>query len=98
MDDKVRINIQVGENRHPLFVSRDEEPIFRDAARMVNERINAYATKYRGAGLPQEYMMAFAAIDIASQYVRLNHDNNAKDAGQRLQNLADEIRKYMQKD
>ena len=65
MDNKIRINIQVGESRYPLWVDRDEEPFFRQAARIINSRLIAYRTKYRGANLPPEAIMAMAAIDLA---------------------------------
>ena len=95
MDDKVRINIQIGEVKHPLFVKRDEEPIYRDAARLVSERLTAYATKFRGAGLPKDYLMAFAAVDIAARFVRQDRNSNAEAAEASLQNIADEIREYL---
>ena len=95
MEDKVRIKIQVGDNKHPLFVERSEEPIFRDAARMVNERIQAYATKYRGAGLPNDYLMAFAALDVAVQFVRQDRNSNAEAAGEDLREIAAEIREFL---
>lgn len=97
MEDKVRINIQVGDTKHPLFVPRNEEPIFRDAARMVNERIRAYATKYRGAGLPQDYLTAFAAVDIAAKYVRQDNDSNAEVAGGTLKEIANDLRTFLAK-
>lgn len=95
MDERIRINIQVGENKHPIFVPRNEEPIFREAARMINERIQAYATKYRGANLPKDYLMAFAAVDIASQYIKQDKDSNAQDAEKQLKDLAKEISEFM---
>ncbi len=95
MDDKVRINIQVGDNKHPLFVKRDEEPIFRDAARLVNERLAAYATKFRASGLPKDYLMAFAAVDIAAKFVRQDRNSNAEAAEANLQDLAAEIREFL---
>ena len=95
MDDKVRINIQVGDKKHPLFVKRDEEPIYRDAARMVNERLAAYATKFRASGLPKDYLMAFAAVDIAARFVRQDRNSNAEAAEASLNELAAEIRDYL---
>lgn len=95
MDDKVRINIQIGDTKHPLFVKRDEEPIYRDAARMVNKRLKAYATKFRASGLPKDYLMAFAAVDIAARYVKQDRDSNAEVAEASLQELAAEIREYL---
>ena len=95
MDDKVRIIIQIGENKHPLFVDRDEEPIFREAARLVNERLQAYARKYRASGLPKDYLAAFASLDIAARFVRQDRDSNAEKAEARLKELATEIRDYL---
>lgn len=97
MDDKVRIKIQLGDTKHPLFVNKDEEPIYREAARMVNERITAYSTKYRGAGLPNEYKLAFAALDIAVKYIKQNQDSNAEVAGENLKELSSEIREFLSK-
>lgn len=95
MDDKVRINIQIGDNKHPLFVQRDEEPIFRDAARLVNERLQAYARKFRASGLPKDYLMAFVAVDIAARFMRQDRDSNAEAAEARLKELAKDIRDYL---
>ena len=71
MSDTIKINISVGGVKHPLTVAPEEEPIYREAARMVNERLTAYQKKYRAANLPPEFLMTFAALDIASRYERL---------------------------
>ena len=71
MDKKIRINIQVGEARYPLKVNMDDEPIIREAARMVNRRLVAYNTKYRGsAELSPEAYLAMAAVDLAATHLR----------------------------
>lgn len=95
MDDKVRINIQIGDTKHPLFVKRDEEPIYRNAARLVNERLMAYTKKFRASGLPKDYLIAFAAIDIAARFVSQDKDSNAENAEANLQELIAEIRDYL---
>ena len=99
MEDKVRINIQVGDVKHPLLVEAADEPIYREAARLVNERVARYATKYRGANLPRDFMMSFAAIDIAARYVRLNRQSAAlADDGAAIEALTDEIRAFLATD
>lgn len=73
MDNKLRrIYIQVGESRYPLWVNPKEEPIFREAARMVNRRLVAYNTKYRSSHLSNEDVLAMAAIDLAVMCQRQN--------------------------
>lgn len=95
MADRIRINIQLGEVKHPLNVDRDTEPIFREAARMVNERLAVYAEKYRGARLPQEYLMSFAALDVAAQYVRLNRAGNSEAVEAELEALVAEWKQFL---
>lgn len=98
MEDNVRINIQVGELKHPLTVPKDEEPIYREAARLVNERLVTYQTKYRAANLPHDFMMAFAALDIAARYVRLQHNTDTGPTEKAISDLTDEIKAFLQTD
>lgn len=65
MDKKIRINIQVGEAKYPLWVDPKEEPIFREAARMVNRRMVSYSTRFRGSHLSPEAILAMSAVDLA---------------------------------
>lgn len=92
MDKKIRINIQVGESRYPLWVDMDEEPLFREAARMVNRRLIAYNTKFRGAGLTPEAFMAMAAVDLAVGMQRKALDSGAALAEGELAEIIEDLR------
>ena len=65
MDKRIRINIQVGDARYPLYVDPKEEPVFREAGRMVNRRIVAYSTRFRNAALAPDEVLAMSALDLA---------------------------------
>lgn len=95
MEEKVRINIQLGDVKHPLTIDREEEPVARQAARMLTERYEGYATAYRVSKLPKEYLMAMAGLDIAMRYVRQNTDSNAEAAGQELQAVIDDLQAFL---
>lgn len=96
MEDKVRINIQVGDVKHPLRVEAAEEPIYREASRLVNDTVVRYATKFRGANLPRDFMMSFAAIDIAAKYVRLSRQSNMSDQDKaEIEALTQEISEFL---
>lgn len=95
MEDNIRINIQVGDVKHPLTVSKDDEPIYREAARLVNERLITYQTKYRAANLPHDFMMAFAAVDIAARYVRLQQTTSTEPVEQAIAQLTDELNEFI---
>jgi len=95
--DKVKINIEIGGQKHPLEVDVDEEPIYREAGRIVNERLHAYATKYRGANLPPDFMMAFAAVDIASRYIRLRNESNLDSEEAALLEMTADLKAFLEK-
>jgi len=95
--DKVRINIEIGGHKHPLEVDVDDEPVYRDAGRLVNERLHAYATKYRGANLPSDFMMAFAAVDIASRYIRLRKEVNFDAEEAALLEMTEDLKAFLEK-
>lgn len=95
MEDKVRIHIQLGDVKHPLVIEREEEPVARKAARLLTERYESYATKFRATGLPKEYLMAMAGLDMAMRFVRQDADSNAEAAGEALTAIVDELQTYL---
>lgn len=95
MKDKMRIKVQVADVKHPMIVDPEEEPTVRKAARMVHDTYLVYANKYRPAQLPQSYIMAFAAIDIAVKYLEMDMDSNAEVAGVELQQLVNQLKEYL---
>ena len=78
MDKKLRIVIPVGESKYPLWVDPSEEPIYREAGRMISRRLIAYRTKFRGTNLPSEDYLAMAAIDLAAAAYRLQLKGDAE--------------------
>lgn len=95
MDKKIRINIQVGEARYPLWVDRSEEPIFREAARMVNRRYTAYSTRFRSANLSPEDILAMAAVDLAVLAQKKDQSSGFEAAQADLNNLADDLQSFL---
>lgn len=94
--DKVNINIQVGNFKLPLTVDRDDEPIYREAARMINERLEAYQTKYRVANLTQEYMLSFSALDIATRLVRQQRTTDVGPVEEMIKSLTADLEDFNQ--
>lgn len=95
-EDRQRINILVGEKYYPLNVIREDEPLYRKAAQSVNERLTKYKEKYRGnAALSLLDMMAFAAIDVAVEFMKQDTDSNAKVAESQLNAILDDMRAFM---
>lgn len=96
VEGQVRINIQVGEVKYPLIVNAEEEPIFREAARMISERVRRYSQKYRAANLPHEFFMAFAAVDIAARLVKLQKETNTEAEEAILEAINAELKSFLE--
>ena len=94
--DKVNIKIQVGEFKHPLNVAPDDEPIYREAARLINERMTAYRTKFRDANLPEEFLLSFAALDIATHYIRQQRQTSVAPVEEAIRTLTTELEDFNQ--
>lgn len=94
-DNTVRIRVSVGGPEMPLYVHPDEEHATREAARMLRERYEAYARKYRGANLKSEFFLSMAAIDVAKRYVELNTDSNAQAAGDEIGSIIAELDAFL---
>lgn len=95
MDKKIRINIQVGESKYPLWVDPKEEPLFREAARMVNRRITAYSTQFRGSNLPPETILAMSAVDLAVLCQRHDQSTIAETTEAQLKQFTDDLRSFL---
>lgn len=98
-EDRQRINILVGEKTYPLNVIRDDEPLYRKAAQSVNARLTKYKEKYRGnTSLSFIDIMAFAAIDVAVEFMKQDADSNALVAERELKALLEDMRAFMDTD
>jgi len=95
MDKKIRINIQVGEARYPLWVEPKEEPIYREAARMVNRRLIAYATKFHDSYLSQETLLAMTVLDIAVLNRRQEMTTNALATEANLESIITDLEAFI---
>lgn len=95
MEDRLKINIKIGGSKHPLQVLPEDEEVVRKAAVLVNERIAHYTEKYKKTKLPQEYMLAFAAVDIAVRYLKLYDDNDTALAKTEIESMAKDLRQYL---
>lgn len=93
---EVKINIQVGNFKLPLTVNQEDEPIYREAARMINERLEAYQTKYRAANLTQEYMLSFSALDLATRLVRQQRTTDLGPVEEMINSLTTDLKNFNQ--
>lgn len=70
MDEHLIINLPVANTRYPLRVKRDEEVIFRNAAKEINYKLSRYKEHFTGTSelpLQDSDYMAMTAIQAVAE-------------------------------
>ena len=78
-----------------MTVDSKEEPIFREAGRMVNRRLVAYSTKYRGANLLPEDLLAMSALDLATTLQRQELAASTGDSTAEFSEMIADLRQFL---
>lgn len=67
-NEKLRIRLHVYDTDIPVNVRPEDEPLYRDAASLITQTVNAYASRYKGPKNEKE-ILYMALIEIALRYV-----------------------------
>lgn len=67
-DDKLVIQLLIGKQMHAITVLREQEEIYRKAARLINEKLGRYEQSYPHLGT--ERYMSVALLDFAVQVIQ----------------------------
>lgn len=95
MDKKIRISIPVGEGRYPMHIDPKDEPLFREAGRIINRRLNAYRTRFRTADLTAEDILAMTAIDLVVEAQRQGHATGLQAAEAETAGLIADLQQFL---
>lgn len=88
--EKQNITINIYDTRIPIMVPKDQEQQYREAASMINERLNAYFGRYKGLKSDKE-IIYYAMIDIALRCVSEAKRNDVSPIADVLSELSSEI-------
>ena len=66
-NEKLRIRLHVYDTDIPVNVRPEDEPLYRDAASLITQTVNAYASRYKGPKNEKE-ILYMALIEIALRY------------------------------
>lgn len=89
-DEKIPIKLHVYDMDIPAKVRREEEPFYREAAKLITSTVNAYSESFKGRKSDKE-IMYFAMIDIALRYEKCKVNNDTSVYDDILKKLTDEI-------
>lgn len=89
MSDKQNISLLLDAHRIGLSVERDQEPIYRDAAKRVNEVYRKYSRAY--PNLPVEKLWVYTALELAVNFQSDVRDKNLQPVLEKMQELTTRI-------
>lgn len=92
--EKLRIRLHVYDTDFPVNVRPQDEPYYRDAAKLITNTINAYASKYRGQKTEKE-LLYMALIDIGLRYEMELSRNDTKPYTDMLSKLTAELEEVL---
>ena len=88
--DKINIRLHIYDTDISVRVPREEEPLDRRDAELINELLNVYYSNFKGSKSDKE-IIYFAMIDLGLRLQKANQRNDTKPYDDILSKLTSEI-------
>jgi len=85
----------IGKQFYPITIRAELEEIYRKAAKLVNERLNMYQTKY--AGQAYEKYMSIVLVDFAVKVLQAEQEHSAAPIIDTIEKLDAELEEVLGK-
>lgn len=95
MDDKQRITLMIGDTNFTLNVDRSEEQAYRDASKLINNKLNKYRTYFGKADSMK--VISMVALELSVEKVKLENKNDTAPYIEKLEGLTKELEEYFRK-
>ena len=96
MDDKMmKINLLIDCQRYPLNIRREDEQLYRDAAKLIDKTLNKYRSMWPELGANNHWAMA--ALELAFNLMSMKDKNDTKPYLEKLEELTKELDNYIGK-
>ena len=89
----MKIHVLIDSVRYPMIIKRTDEYQYREAARLLNERLNVYRESYQDIGAIKQWAMT--AYEFAFEAVTYKAKNDTKPYKDKLEELGKELDKYL---
>lgn len=94
--DKLVIQLLIGKQVYPITVRRDQEEVYRKAARQINEKLGRYEQSY--PNLSYERYTSVALLDFAVQVIQTQMQKDLSPYEDVVKRLTDEITQLLADD
>lgn len=89
ISERFTINLQLGGQLYPVTIRRDEEEIYREAAKMITSKLNLYKTRFPNQG--NEKYMFMTLLDITLNLLKNKEANDTAPYEEALTQLMKEV-------
>lgn len=90
MSEKLHIRLHVYDRDIAVNINREDEELYRNAAKLITDTVNEYAKKYKDGNNVQN-LLYMALIDIALRYIRESKRNDTAPFSNILEKITSEI-------
>ncbi len=95
MDDMMKINLLIDCQRYPLNIRREDEQLYRDAAKLIDKTLNKYRSWRPELSANQHWAMA--SLELAFAFVANKERNDTEPYLRKLEELTKELDKHISK-
>ena len=89
MDDMMKIHLLIDNERYPMTIRREDEQLYRDAAKQIDNKLNKYRSYY------PDFSPARPALELAFENISMKDRNNTAPYQEKLKELTKEIEKQI---
>lgn len=89
MDEKLSIRVNIADRYYPLKIEKEDEEKIRKAAKLINDKVFQYKTKYADKDI-QDFL-AMAALQFVIRLIEMEEKQEGTSLLQKLQRLNDEL-------
>lgn len=89
----IKIHVLIDSIRYPMIIKRTDEFQYREAARLLNERLNVYRESYQDIGTIK--LWAMTAYEFTFEYVTYKAKNDTKPYKDKLEELGKELDEHL---
>ena len=93
MDDRMKINLLIDCQKYPLNIRREDELLYRDAAKLIDKTLNKYREWKPDLSSNQHWAMA--ALELAYAFISNKDKNDTQPYLRKLEELTGELDKVI---
>ena len=97
MTDSFTINLFLADKHYPLRIKRSEEALFREAGRLVNDKLAQYRNHFdvSQSGLDLKDLLAMVACQLAIESLKANQSSDTTVYEERIATLTQELDAFL---